>query len=537
MLNRIVSLFSSKPTAANDSPKLRKWLSELSVVPNDVSVYLNATTNVPVKSVHPSSTDHLVTGNSSRLEFLGDSVLGVVAAGALFHRYPLFRAGHLSTLQTRLVNNKYLDDVGFRIGIEDVLSPRPPWERARGQKDKSPVFPAGVRANAVEGVIGAIYLDLGMSEAEKFVKTHVIKKGLEEMPTDLDLGVDRHPLAVSRDDSEDDDVEKKPLVGVPNEAITLLNTYMKHAARSSYEVRLIDRAENSVYTVYTVGIYENGELVSTGQAVRYMHAMKIASWAALETYAADDVRKKSIAYAKCMHNASLRLCETQVVQALTRAVRDAPDQKIQIEKSGGPLEVLRQACDADLVSLGALTTLLACNLTGQEFWFEQLTMRHSDHVAYALGTKTLSATFVVKHDVFTKRNRLSRELAQFDDRCVVLRNVPQSYGHHDLVRVVLNNGKDVLNYQFVPPRHERTPKENRRLVVVLFGRVERAAECMERISASPGVVLDAEACPDPLECLPFAKLDELVKDQQRPRTSTSSRGSARRRRHNAAKKS
>ena len=105
--------------------------------------------------------------DNQRLEFLGDAVLGLLASEYLVRRYPDFREGRLSGLKNYLVSASHLSQVARRIGLgEHLLLGK--GEELTGGRTK-----AGVLADALEALLGAIYLDAGLEAARSFAERHV----------------------------------------------------------------------------------------------------------------------------------------------------------------------------------------------------------------------------------------------------------------------------------------------------------------------------------------------------------------------------
>ena len=98
-----------------------------------------------------------------RLEFLGDAVLGLVVTDTLFRAHPDLPEGQLAKLRSAVVNAKALADVGRELGLGDHLR-LGRGEEATGGRDKGSIL-----ADTVEAVLGAVYLDRGLSEAEALV--------------------------------------------------------------------------------------------------------------------------------------------------------------------------------------------------------------------------------------------------------------------------------------------------------------------------------------------------------------------------------
>jgi ribonuclease-3 len=100
---------------------------------------------------------------NERLEFLGDSVLGLVVTDTLFRTHPDLPEGQLAKLRAAVVNAKALAGIGreLRLG-EHLLLGR--GEETTGGRDKSSIV-----ADTVEAVIGAVYLDRGLDVATELV--------------------------------------------------------------------------------------------------------------------------------------------------------------------------------------------------------------------------------------------------------------------------------------------------------------------------------------------------------------------------------
>lgn len=100
---------------------------------------------------------------NERLEFLGDSVLGLVVTDTLFRGHPDLAEGQLAKLRAAVVNSKALADVARRLGVGQHLR-LGRGEEISGGRDKSSIL-----ADTLEALIGAVYLDRGMTEAAALV--------------------------------------------------------------------------------------------------------------------------------------------------------------------------------------------------------------------------------------------------------------------------------------------------------------------------------------------------------------------------------
>ena len=100
---------------------------------------------------------------NERLEFLGDSVLGLIVTDTLFRGYPDLPEGQLAKLRAAVVNMRALAGVarGLRLGSYVLLGK---GEEGTGGRDKSSIL-----ADTLEAVLGAVYVDCGLAEASALV--------------------------------------------------------------------------------------------------------------------------------------------------------------------------------------------------------------------------------------------------------------------------------------------------------------------------------------------------------------------------------
>ena len=95
--------------------------------------------------------------NNERLEFLGDSILNFVIADALFEKFPQAKEGKLSRLRARLVKGETLAQIAIDFDLGEFLILGSGELKSGGFRRES------ILADAVEAIIGAIYLDAGMA--------------------------------------------------------------------------------------------------------------------------------------------------------------------------------------------------------------------------------------------------------------------------------------------------------------------------------------------------------------------------------------
>ncbi|MEO6181798.1 MAG: ribonuclease III, partial [Verrucomicrobiota bacterium] len=114
---------------------------------------------------HPSVAHELGSEvqTNQRLEFLGDSVLGLVLTRELYLRFPQYSEGPLSTARAQMVNGRTLAQQAQRIGLDEYLI------LSRGEKANRGRGRTSALADAFEALIGAIFLDGGFEAATEFV--------------------------------------------------------------------------------------------------------------------------------------------------------------------------------------------------------------------------------------------------------------------------------------------------------------------------------------------------------------------------------
>jgi ribonuclease-3 len=139
----------------------------LGFLPGNISLYRLAFIPKSAQKKQASG-NHL---NNERLEYLGDAVLDAIVADHLFKRYPDGDEGFLTKLRARIVKRKTLDYLATKIGIPTLISAG----INAGTSSKH------IYGNALEALIGAIYLDRGYRAARKFFEKKVLSKHMDLM--------------------------------------------------------------------------------------------------------------------------------------------------------------------------------------------------------------------------------------------------------------------------------------------------------------------------------------------------------------------
>ncbi|TAF81444.1 MAG: ribonuclease III [Curvibacter sp.] len=123
------------------------------------------------------SADHY-----ERLEFLGDSVLGLAISDLLYARLGSLPEGDLSRVRANLVRQETLHQLALKLGLPDVLKLGEGEMRSGGPKR------ASILADALEAIIGAVYLDAGFAQAQALV--HRLFEAVEINPRMEAIGKD-----------------------------------------------------------------------------------------------------------------------------------------------------------------------------------------------------------------------------------------------------------------------------------------------------------------------------------------------------------
>ncbi len=112
--------------------------------------------------------------HNERLEYLGDAVLELAVSEALFKKFPNEAEGKMTVLRAALVNYQMLAKIGSELRLEEFIM------MSKGEKGGSVKAREVIIANAMEALIGSLYLDGGFPVAEKFINKFVFKH-LEEV--------------------------------------------------------------------------------------------------------------------------------------------------------------------------------------------------------------------------------------------------------------------------------------------------------------------------------------------------------------------
>ena len=135
-----------------DSPAINNLKAHIGYQFNNVAILTQALT-------HRS----FAANNNERLEFLGDSVLNFIVAHQLYNRFNKLPEGDLSRLRAALVKESTLSDIASSLNVGEALKLGEGELKSAGYKRPS------ILADALEAIVGAVYLDGGFAAAEALV--------------------------------------------------------------------------------------------------------------------------------------------------------------------------------------------------------------------------------------------------------------------------------------------------------------------------------------------------------------------------------
>ncbi|MES2704358.1 MAG: ribonuclease III [Bacteroidota bacterium] len=192
--------------------------------------------------MHRSQPDE-VTDSNERLEFLGDAILGAIIAEYLFKKYPYQPEGFLTELRSRIVRRETMNNVALRMGLNKLVQ----YNKNDRGLSRSHIF-----GNALEALIGAVYLDRGFIRTRKFILNQILREyiDLEEM--------------------ESTDTNYK-------------NQLLSWAQRKDHNLvfETLEEKMEGTRKLFTVGIMIDGELMAQGTGFNKKEAGQVAAKNAL----------------------------------------------------------------------------------------------------------------------------------------------------------------------------------------------------------------------------------------------------------------
>jgi ribonuclease-3 len=150
---------------SKDRQLARRLKSILGFVPSDIAIYKLAFFH---KSNTVEKVNNGVTQNNERLEYLGDAVLGTIVAEYLFNKYPNSDEGFLTKMRSKIVKRNSLNKIGDKMGLDVIL-----------QEYNTTRLSRSMLGNAVEALVGAVYLECGYENTKQYVIKKLLRKYLD----------------------------------------------------------------------------------------------------------------------------------------------------------------------------------------------------------------------------------------------------------------------------------------------------------------------------------------------------------------------
>lgn len=196
--------------------------------------------------IHRSATYTLPDGikiNNERLEYLGDAIIDSILSDYLFRSFPQAPEGFLTKTRARIVNRETLNQLGLSMGLDRlIVSHLAPSDS-----------PRNLYGNAVEAMVGALFIDRGYDRTRKFF----IEKGLK-----VHLNLDAVLKA---------DTDYKSLI-------------LEYCQKNKQKLNFTSREKpngGSGHPIFTVTLEINNEVISQGEGTTKKEAEQEASMAAL----------------------------------------------------------------------------------------------------------------------------------------------------------------------------------------------------------------------------------------------------------------
>lgn len=191
------------------------------------------------------------TDSNERLEFLGDAILGALIAEYLFKKYPNQPEGYLTELRSRIVRRETMNNVALRMGLNKLVQYN---QNDRGL-NRSHIF-----GNALEALIGAVYLDRGFDVTRTFILNQILR------------------AYINLDEMESTDTNYK-------------NQLLSWAQRNNKTISFdtIEEKSDGSRKLFTVGVMLDSEIAATGTGYTKKEAGQVAAQKALENITDPDV--------------------------------------------------------------------------------------------------------------------------------------------------------------------------------------------------------------------------------------------------------
>lgn len=187
--------------------------------------------------------------SNERLEFLGDAVLEFIISEWLYQQFPAYPEGKLTAVRSNLVKTSSLARVAHQLNLGEHL------KMSKGEKDSLGGKNPTILANALEAVIGAVYLDQGEATVRDFLKKNLT-----------------------------DTLNRLIAEGKLKDPKSLLQEKIQARAKGAPSYRVLQEEGPAHHKLFTVGVYLKNRLLATGNGKTKQEAEQNAAEKALNTY-------------------------------------------------------------------------------------------------------------------------------------------------------------------------------------------------------------------------------------------------------------
>ncbi len=223
---------------------LTDWLREKGFEPQNLQLYYEACTHSSYANEHNTGID-----NNERLEFIGDAVLQIWSADALYHLQPRLHEGKMTTIRAQTVCEQTLARLNLQLGWYNFLRLGVGEEKSGGRQRPS------ILADHFEACIGAVYLDMGYGAAKKILDEYM------------------KPLITA---SKPEDV---------TDFKTQLQEYVQTDNRQTIQYRLLEETGPSNAPVFRMGVFLDDICMGEGESSTKKKAEQKAAKEALRKLA------------------------------------------------------------------------------------------------------------------------------------------------------------------------------------------------------------------------------------------------------------
>jgi ribonuclease III len=212
-------------------------IQHLDIVPRNKELYQKAFT-------HRSylNESHDADESNERLEFLGDSVLSYIISSYLYENRPNDAEGDLTNLRSYIVKTDSLAKAASKIHLGEELRLSKGEELSRGRENNQ------LLANTFEAVLGAIYLDLGMEDATRYIHGVLLPLYAHELES-----------------------------GPPRDAKSQLQELAQTKTKTAPKYKILETTGPDHAKTFRVGVFVQGELIGEGEGTNKQQAEEEAA--------------------------------------------------------------------------------------------------------------------------------------------------------------------------------------------------------------------------------------------------------------------